>query len=164
MDKREAVNLLNIEETEINPEIVKAAYRKACSKYHPDRNAAGLEMMKMINIAYELLRECNETIEHKADINYSDDVNTALNAIVGLQGIEIEICGTWVWVTGNTFEHKEIFKGAGYYWASKKLAWYFKPDGQRTSSRGQYVLADIRLKHGSEKVAFKQRQQLKGAA
>ncbi|MBE0469968.1 MAG: J domain-containing protein [Methyloprofundus sp.] len=36
---------------------IKTAYRKACTKYHPDCNATGLEMMKSVNVAYSFLQE-----------------------------------------------------------------------------------------------------------
>ena len=41
---------------EITPEIAKKAHRTACKKYHPDINAAGEEMMKLVNEAYDVLR------------------------------------------------------------------------------------------------------------
>ncbi|MFT4729160.1 MAG: hypothetical protein ACI9UN_003677 [Granulosicoccus sp.] len=34
---------------EVSPEDVKLAYRRAAKIYHPDRNPAGLEMMKMVS-------------------------------------------------------------------------------------------------------------------
>lgn len=77
---------------EYNPEIIKTAYRKACSKYHPDKNPAGLEMMKMVNQAYDALRD--ETGVHVVgdiDISsYGEDIFNALSKIIDL-GFDIEI-------------------------------------------------------------------------
>jgi curved DNA-binding protein CbpA len=36
---------------------LKIKYRLASSKYHPDRNPGGQEMMKMVNVAYDLLKK-----------------------------------------------------------------------------------------------------------
>lgn len=30
--------------------------------------------------------------------DYGDALNTAINAVVGLNGISLEICGAWIWV------------------------------------------------------------------
>ena len=39
--------------------------------------------------------------------------NSSLNAMVGLDGLDIEVCGAWVWVSGETYKHKAVFKEAG---------------------------------------------------
>lgn len=36
---------------------LKKQYRIMCSKHHPDRNPKGQEMMKLVNIAYDLLKK-----------------------------------------------------------------------------------------------------------
>ena len=141
---------------EITQEIVKKAYRKACSKYHPDRNPAGTEMMKAVNAAYAALKNYagHIEIESEQDQDYGEALNNALNAIIGLDGIEIEVCGAWVWVTGNTKPYKDVLgkNGAGFFFASKKKAWYFRPSDWKSSSRGNWSLDDIRNNHGSQKV------------
>ena len=63
----------------------------------------------------------------------------ALNAIIGLDGLDIEICGAWVWVDGETYRHRAPLKQAGFRFASKKKRWYFRPENWRSSSRGQYL-------------------------
>lgn len=47
MKLTEAASILGVSGN-VNPEIIKRAYREACAKYHPDRNPAGLEMMKAV--------------------------------------------------------------------------------------------------------------------
>ena len=39
----------------VTPKEAKAAYRVAAMKYHPGRNPAGAEMMKIVNAAYGAL-------------------------------------------------------------------------------------------------------------
>lgn len=43
-----------------------------------------------------------------------------LAVLMGLKGLEIEICGNWLWIGGETKENKDALKGAGCRWASKK--------------------------------------------
>ena len=111
---------------EVTPEQVKAAYRQACKKYHPDRNPAGEEMMKIINQAYDVLKDYAGDIKEQPT-DYGDLLNDALNAVFGLSGLVIEICGSWVWITGNTRDHKDALKAAGFKWASKKESVVFPP-------------------------------------
>lgn len=51
MNQHDALKVLGLS-GQVSPESIKLAYKKACSKYHPDRNPAGLEIMKMVNVAY----------------------------------------------------------------------------------------------------------------
>lgn len=52
MNIRDALSILGLEAT-ADPDAIKTAYRKACIQYHPDRNPAGLETMKAVNVAYQ---------------------------------------------------------------------------------------------------------------
>lgn len=159
MNQYDALKVLGLS-GEVTLEQIKSAYKKACSKYHPDRNPAGLEIMKMVNVAYEALKSYDgkSTVTGEA-AKYGDEVAVALNAIIDL-GLCIEICGAWVWVSGNTKDHKEALKLAGFKWASKKLCWYFRPSGAgRSRSFGQYSMESIREKYGS--VAVNERTQRK---
>ena len=123
----------------VTPDAIKQAYRQAAMTYHPDRNPAGAEMMKIINAAYDELRDYTGEIpaSEQADdaASYSEAVNDALNAIIGLDGLEIEICGAWVWVGGNTRTHRVALKEAGFRFASKKKRWYFRPSDWRSASQ-----------------------------
>lgn len=148
---------------EYNPEIVKTAYRKACSIYHPDRNPAGLEMMKLVNQAYEALKEAHgEAKETEGTQTYGEDINNALNAIMGL-GLDIEICGAWIWLHGDTRPHKDTIKAAGFMWAPKKKLWYFRPADYKSRGRGKFSMDEIRASHGSEKITEKERNKLRAA-
>ncbi len=147
MNVYDAAKILGIT-GEINPKIVKTAFREACKKYHPDINPAGEELMKMVNEAYEVLK--NHSGESKGEqSDYGDALSAALNAITHLNDLIIEICGAWIWVTGNTKEHKALLNESGFWWASKKKAWYFRPEEYRSKSRGKKTLGDIRAKYGS---------------
>ena len=134
---------------------IKVCYRRASAKYHPDRNPAGLEMMKLINSAWQALsdyvagdlRGDNETEWH----DLGDEMNIALNAIIGI-GLDIEVCGSWIWVGGDTKPHKEVLKESGYRWAPKKKLWHFRPSDYKSFSRGKLSITDIRIKHGSYSV------------
>ena len=144
------------------PEIIKQAYRKACSTYHPDRNPAGLEMMKLVNEAYSVLREQTGTATESGLNSYGEEISNALNAIIHL-GLDIEVCGAWIWLHGDTKTHKDIIKNAGFKWAPKKCLWYYRPADYKSNGRGQFSMDEIREKHGSQKVTLKERIKIKAA-
>lgn len=154
-----SLNLLGLESGSTFEE-VKKAYRKAAAKYHPDRNPAGQEMMKLINSAYEALQNFfkenpnSDSVEFYGDdqsYDYGEAINKALNAILNLTGINIEVCGAWVWVSGNTKEYKDVLKEAGYKWAVKKKMWYFRPESKKRRSFGKtYTMDQIRENYGSK--------------
>ena len=148
---------------DVTTDDIKQAYRVAAMKYHPDRNPAGAEMMKIINAAFEALRDFNGDIpdnEPGTTDEYPEAVNNALNAIFGLAGLDIEICGAWVWVSGETFKYKSVLKEAGFKFAAKKKSWYFRPQDWRSVSRGSYSMEDIRCKYGSSKPEHPSREAL----
>jgi len=151
MNIYDAAKILSVS-GDIQPDQVRAAYLAACKKYHPDINPAGDEMMKIINVAYEVLRDYSGAIKDEQS-DYGDLFNEALNSILSLSGLIIEICGVWIWVTGDTLTHKDALKQSGFKWASKKKAWHFRPAQHRSRSRGNTSLDDIRTKYGSKRPA-----------
>jgi len=153
MNIKDALSILALSAA-ADQEAIKTAYRKACIKYHPDRNPAGLEMMKAVNVAYQFLVDvayngAERPIDDDVNSNFGDALNAAINAVFDLAGVSIEVCGAWVWLTGETRQHKDAIKAAGYWWACKKTAWYFRPPDHKSSNRGNWDLEKIRDTYGS---------------
>ena len=151
----DALNILGLEGA-TDPASCETAYRRAAMKYHPDRNPAGGEMMKAINAAIGAIREWyknpdNDPLRpHENPTGYGDELAEALNACAGLDGLEIEICGSWVWVGGNTKAHKTELKAAGFKWGAKKSKWYFRPAGYVKRGKGTWSMDKIRDYHGTQ--------------
>ncbi len=120
-------------------------------------------MMKIINAGFDALRDFSGKIpasDEPSPEDYPQAVNNALNAVLGREGLEIEIYGVWVWISGETFKHKTVLKEAGFKYASKKKSWYFRPEDWCSSSRGSYSMDDIRGRYGSSKPSRPHRQSL----
>jgi hypothetical protein len=147
MNIQEAINIFNLS-GEITPESTRSVFRKLCSKYHPDKNPAGLEMMKVINAAYDALRDYTGT-QSASNSNLSEEISDAIEAVIHLDGITIEICGSWVWLSGDTYTHKTAIKEAGFKFASKKKMWYF---GEHSSSRGSMPIEAIHERYGRQAI------------
>ena len=165
LSTKDALNVFGLK-TDATFEMIKSAYRRACKHYHPDRNPAGLEMMKIVNAAYSALTDyvpSEAQPDLSEELNLGEEMNNALNAIINL-GLTIEICGSWIWVSGDTRPHKEILKEAGFKWAPKKMMWHWRPEDYKSHSRGKYSMDEVREKHGSVSIRSKEYNRLSGAA
>lgn len=160
----DAINILGIDQSNVTLDMVKKAYRNACKSFHPDVNPAGMAMMQAVNEAYESL--CAESFpisfnENDISSSYGEELNNALNSIIGCIGIEIEICGAWIWVSGSTKPHKQLLKDTGFFWSRQKEMWYFRPKSQKLRFyRGSSSIDEIRFKYGSEEIRTKARKVL----
>lgn len=166
MNVLDALRILSLSAGATQAEI-KQAYRRAAAKYHPDRNPGGLKMMQLVNEALAILKDYKgEATQEKASFsdNYLDKLNEVINAIIGLPGLTLELCGLWIWVTGDTRTHKDAIKAAGYFFAPKKAAWYYRPAEYKSYNRGNWSLDDIRTIHGSEKLEANRNAKRKIAA
>lgn len=147
MNEREAAKILNLD-GDITPEKVKKAYRELSKKYHPDRNPAGKHMMVLINEAYKTLKNTTATMKKEYDGDYSEELSEALKCVQGLENVTIEVVGSWVWISGDTYPHRKIIKDCGFLWASKKKMWYYRPEGSKTRSKGDKSYDEIKDKYG----------------
>lgn len=134
-------------------EEAKKEYKKLAMQYHPDRGG-NEEEMKIINNDYEILIKLlatskEEEKEVMAEVERFKDV---IDKIIDLEGINIEILKDWVWISGNTKPHRETLKAAGFYWASKKMKWYYREEQHKCSSRGKKSFEEIKQTYGSTKV------------
>ena len=142
-------------------EELRKQYRQLMKKHHPDVGGS-TEDAKAINSEYERLfavlsrQEAQErpqgeqdTTEDKAAEDKA--IRAVLDALAGIDA-DVEIIGSWVWVTRNNFPYKELLKSLNFHYASKKKAWYFHADEYRRRSKREVTLDEIRAKYGSERV------------
>lgn len=142
-------------------EELRKLYKKLAFENHPDRGG-NAEVMKAINAEYDILFDKLKNVHNeeaqadttgkKKHMNETPEAyREAIIAVLGLDGIIIELCGSWLWLSGNTFVHKEAIKKAGYDWSKSKKMWYWHPDEERSSFyRGKKSMNDIRKTYGSE--------------
>ena len=73
-----------------------------------------------------------------------------------MEGIEIEIVGSFIWITGNTKNYKDEIKALEFRYSPKKYAWYKAPSNYKKRSRKNYDMNTIRGMYGSQKVKSEQ--------
>lgn len=134
-------------------EEAKKRYRELAKEHHPDRGG-DTETMKTINAQYDFIcakilkGENLNTEEFNEEWEASQTFKNRIFSIINLEGITIEIVGLWIWVTGNTYPVRNELKSAGYFFASKKVAWYWRPE-HAAGGRGNSTLEEIKTKYGA---------------
>jgi hypothetical protein len=144
-------------------EEIKQVYRKLAKLHHPDIGG-NVEDMKQVNASYDYAVK-NFLNNNRSDFKYNteqkrqNEENTAniykdiIDNIINIPDISIEICGNWIWVSGNSRPYKHILKKAGFNWASKKCQWYYKPADYVKKWHGKTLTKEeIREKYGSQKI------------
>lgn len=138
---------------------LKHEYRRLCMIHHPDRGG-DTATMAAINDEYDeasrRLQSGRTTAQQTAETNEAEEAPEEFRAVISrlviLAGINIEICGSWVWVTGDTYPNREALKAAGLRYSKGKAAWYWKPEGNHSKARRHYSMEEIRDLHGSERI------------
>lgn len=131
-----------------NLDELRAEYRRLIKLHHPDVGG-NAETMKAINNEYDLrFDELKRGTPHAGET--PDAYRAAVESLLHLQGIIIELCGCWLWVTGNTYPHRATLRAAGFRFASRKKAWYWHPADAAPIGNGKKTLDQIRSKYGAE--------------
>lgn len=132
---------------------VKQLYKKLAMQYHPDREGGDKAIMQEINLEYESIRKnpmfkyWKKTEETRKDFVEFPEI---INKIIGLQGIVKEVCGRWLYISGQTYKYRSKFKDAGFTYSNDKKLWYFRPKDQKSNNREPHSMDYIRKKFGSD--------------
>lgn len=153
---------------------LKVRFKTLIKENHPD-NGGDLETMQTINAEYDRLvkilpdipgsetemRDEKEKFARKPEpektetdfTDLSDAVKQAIARATQIPGIEVEVCGSWVWVSGNTYAVKNTLKEIGFRFSGKKKMWYFHEEieGRKYFKRKREMdMGSIRSKYGTE--------------
>jgi hypothetical protein len=139
-------------------EDVKKAFRILAKLYHPDMKTGDTEKFKAINNEYEeafeyFKNDYNNKAENKNKQNKEtpEEFREIINVLIRLEGLEIEICGTWLWLSGNTYKYRDVIKSLKFKWSNSKKEWYFYNGiDEMLKIRGSRTMEEIREKYGSE--------------
>jgi len=138
---------------------IKARYRDLAKRHHPDLGG-DVAAMQAVNAAYEsILKGAYRAAgwdDQKVEDRWEMDKEVMEKAaeLLAVPGIAVELCGVWLWVTGETRTVRGILKLAGCRWAPKKSAWYWRREVDAVRWRGKRRLSmnEIRVKYGTRTV------------
>lgn len=157
MNIQEALNVFGIHGNDLSKDDLKNAYRKLALKYHPDRNPLGVELMKAVNAAFDLLMEHFDKISQYSSgfenhaYNYGEELEKVLTELNGLEGVNFEVIGNWVWIDGETKKHKGTLHTLGCKWAPKKKKWFYRPEEHKSRwNRAERSIDEIREMYGTD--------------
>lgn len=143
-------------------EELRRQYKELLKKYHPDNTNGSTVATQEINAEYDILfkvlRNRHESA-NKADANnttYNANIDKALREVlekvINFEGINIEVCGSWLWLSGNTYIYKNTLKALNFKWANQKKMWYWHGEYCVKRTRKTVSMDFIREKYGSQEV------------
>lgn len=135
---------------------LKREYRRLASIHHPDVGG-DTATMQAINAEYDELHEVLKKAHNQQADEFHQTTETAeefreiIEKLLRMDGLEVELCGSWLWIGGNTREHKDELKSAGCRWSSNKKLWYWHHSEEgRKWHKGSKTMNQIRNKYGSQ--------------
>ena len=139
-------------------EELKKAYRQIVKQLHPDKGGRKEDFQTMqaeFSACWERLKDIHTDKEgreyRKETTETASEFMGIIDELLNLKGVEIEICGSWIWVSGDTRQYREFFKKLKFRWSPKKSAWYYHREPYRKRSRRELSLDEIRGMYGSKK-------------
>jgi DnaJ-class molecular chaperone len=156
-------------------EELKSAYRKAAMKLHPD-NGGDEEEFKIMQAEFSKMfdriknihtTKDGETYEKTGEYatkETAEEFMDIINTVMRFDGVEIELCGSWLWFSGNTKEYKEELKNLGCKWSANKKMWYYQNDGKRKYHKKAWSIDQIRNTYGSQSFKKTEREKLEKTA
>lgn len=133
-------------------EQVKKLYKKLALQYYPDRPGGSVVIIQRINQEYESFMKDPRFKFHQQDEAFRKDF-VKFPEIIGQIihfNINIEICGNWFWLSGNTRLYSKQLKEIGFYYSPKKQMCYWRPSGWESNNHKPWDIETIRKRFGSD--------------
>lgn len=102
-------------------------------------------------------QEVKAITSEEATSDQEKDLQELMDKIVQLkqiEGITIDLMGSWLWIGGDTKPNREALKAAGCRWAPKKGLWYWHTVKETThyKRRKTYTIDEIESKYGKQAI------------
>jgi len=130
---------------------VKAEYKRYVQRLLPREGHAGdpSELVHVENEYHEIsqrpkFQDLTEEVKEEY-LGYPNKVKILIRL-----GLDLEMCGSWLWVSGNTIDHKEELKEMGLRYSPNKKMWYYRPKWSRSTNSTPVDMEYIRKTYGSD--------------
>jgi curved DNA-binding protein CbpA len=123
------VKMVNYFKNVSNIEELKVEYRRLAKQYHPDMSKSVdttkifVEIVAQYDKLFALLKDIKSKDAEKHEVN--SDFKTVIDKLIKFSDINVEIVGYWVWVSGNTYNHRQDMTEIGLKWSGSNKKWYW---------------------------------------
>lgn len=114
-------------------ESLRQAYRKYALENHPDKHEEDeaekwTATFKRLQAEYDMLlsiRTRRQWKDEKTTYAREKTIQAMIDKAMKIPGVYIELCGCWLWISGDTFMQRARLRLAGFKWSKKKQRWYW---------------------------------------
>lgn len=141
----------------------KILYKSLAFKLHPDVSGydSTAEFQAMQN-EFAKFKPSKEKYKDEFENFHHEAFMQMIADLMKIKGIEFEVCGSFIWLSGDTKPVKdqikeiknEAFKPA--CWHREKCRWFFSPSDYKRRGGKKFSMDEIRNKYGSEMFANRQ--------
>lgn len=139
---------------------LKEIYRRLAFILHPDRGGSTEEMQELNSIYSECFTRFKNSMDKESKEYTSvkhevpNDLIDILSKIIHIDGLIIEVVGSWVWIDKNevTWEYREYLKEIGFQWSKARRKLYFAKGFEKTGYYKKKSFQEIRENYGSQRI------------
>ena len=141
-------------------ELTKTQIRTALNhlKIAGDIKIKGTTKYSIITLLFEESFDEKSQYKEKENLPLADIINK-IAKLLDNDEIEIEIVGSWLWISGDSKQYKNEIKEAGFRFSGAKKMWFYSCKTEYKSIKSNIDIDKIRSKYGSE--ILKNKSQLK---
>lgn len=145
-------------------EDIKKRFRELVRDTHPDNGGDTKACARVLEEYRQALNEMKtfrknidnsaRTYDNKEEgdgVELSGDLADVAAVLCGLDGVRVELCGAWLWISGNTYPHRATIKAVGAKWANNKKMWYFHEGEYKRRGKAK-TIEEIRGKYGTASI------------
>jgi len=145
----------------------KQLYKELVFQLHPDTSGrdSKAEFQAMQN-EFEAFRPGAEKFKGEFEQWDAQEYSELIQQLMKIPNITIEVCGSWIWLAGDTKPVKELIKAVdtgekmkrGF--SRKKKKWHFSPKGYRKWGKRELSFEEIKNRYGYRPAASKGKLQV----
>lgn len=84
--------------------------------------------LHLLRIGTTTKKASEASADMKYDFEEDEMLREMLAKVICFVGIQIEIIGAWIWISGNTYQHRKELSKSGFKFARQKKYWYWHSD------------------------------------
>lgn len=144
---------------------LKKVYKNLAKKLHPDKGGDTASFQAMQNeydlLVNEILKTGNLSAQQvKNEVELDEIYKEIINVLIPYENLNIEIIGTWIWLSGSFNDLAPLTKkygnglldSLGFKWASLKKMYYLDTTGKGTKNKKEMSIESIRNKYGTKEI------------